>query len=58
MLITMFYRLVSVVCAVALFAGAILAQERRHAIEYQTVEPLLLNVDRSGLLQMAGFERP
>ncbi len=54
----MIYRVFPTACAVFLLAGGLFAQDRDAAIDYRTMEPLLLHVNRAELMRYPVFERP
>ncbi len=54
----MIFRVLLTVSAVTLVSGAVFAQERAKSIEFQTVEPLMLHVDRAELAQTPVLDQP
>ncbi len=54
----MINRVLPTALAVVLLTGGLLAQDRGTGVDYRTVEPLLLHVNRADLLRHPGFERP
>ncbi len=46
------------VCAVILLTSGLFARDRGPSVDYRTVEPLLLHVNRAELMKAPGFEKP